>query len=217
MIAEGEHLQQDFKMRVEDSRKIARTLVSFANTEGGRLLIGVKDNGSVCGISPEEEFHMIEAAAELYCKPPVTFKTQVWKANYRAVLEVIVEASSSKPHFSEDEKGEWHAYQRIDDRNVKANGVLLKVWDHERALRPADFKYTWKVRRLFDVLRKREKLGFKNISRLMRLGREQTEILLAQLIVWDVLNMEFTDTGCYFSLDDNQPQHTLESHMNKSN
>lgn len=217
MIAEGEHLKQDFKMRIEDARKIARTLVAFANTDGGRLLIGVKDNGSVCGISPEEEFHMIEAAAELYCKPAVAFKTQVWKANYRAVLEVIIETSSTRPHYAQDETGEWHAYQRIEDRNVRANGVLLKVWSHQQALRPADFRYTWKVRRLFELLRKQDKLGFKNISKLLRMGREQTEILLAQLIVWDVLHMEFTDTGCYFSLEEGNPDHAVETRMGESN
>ena len=40
-IEEGEHQQQDFKFEVSDSRKIARTLSAFANTDGGRLLIGV--------------------------------------------------------------------------------------------------------------------------------------------------------------------------------
>ena len=44
MIEEGEQTQ-DFKMRIDDAAKIARTLVAFANTDGGRLLIGVKDNG----------------------------------------------------------------------------------------------------------------------------------------------------------------------------
>ena len=54
-ISEGEHLKQDFKMRIDDAQKIARSLVAFANTSGGRLLIGVKDNGNVCGVRPEEE------------------------------------------------------------------------------------------------------------------------------------------------------------------
>jgi predicted HTH transcriptional regulator len=33
--------------------EIARSLVAFANTDGGRLLIGVKDNGSIaeCGLT----------------------------------------------------------------------------------------------------------------------------------------------------------------------
>ena len=52
-IEEGEHQQQDFKLRIDDSRKIAKTLVAFANTDGGRLLIGVKDNGTIAGVNVE--------------------------------------------------------------------------------------------------------------------------------------------------------------------
>jgi len=45
LIEEGEHQQLDFKYEISDSKKIARSLVAFANTDGGRLLVGVKDNG----------------------------------------------------------------------------------------------------------------------------------------------------------------------------
>ena len=62
MIEEGEHQSQDFKMRVDDARKIARTIVAFANSDGGRLLIGVKDNGGIVGVRAEEEVHVIEMA-----------------------------------------------------------------------------------------------------------------------------------------------------------
>jgi len=200
LIAEGEHQSQDFKMRIEDARKIARTLVAFANTDGGRVLIGVKDNGSVSGVQPEEEFHMIEAAAEMYSQPPIAFTTQVWKVNNKAVLEIFIEASSARPHFAKDETGEWCAYQRQDDRNVKANGVLLKVWEFTRARTPVEFAYTNRVRRLFHLLQRNQELTQRSISKLLRMGREQTELLLAQLVVWEVVEMNFTDTGCFFSL-----------------
>ena len=49
LIAEGEHQQQDFKFEISDARKIAKTLSAFSNTDGGRLLIGVKDNGKIAG------------------------------------------------------------------------------------------------------------------------------------------------------------------------
>ena len=68
LVAEGEHVHQDFKFAITDARKIARSLSAFANTEGGRLLIGVKDNGKIAGIRSEEELYMIEAAATMYCK-----------------------------------------------------------------------------------------------------------------------------------------------------
>jgi predicted HTH transcriptional regulator len=80
MIAEGEHQRQDFKYCINDSRKIAVSLVAFANTDGGRLLLGIRDNGSVAGVVSEEEYYMAEAAARLYSKPPIPFHIQVWKA-----------------------------------------------------------------------------------------------------------------------------------------
>ncbi|MDP4827304.1 MAG: ATP-binding protein [Flavobacteriales bacterium] len=210
MIAEGEHQQQDFKMRIEDTRKIARTLVAFANTDGGRLLIGVKDNGTVCGVVPEEEFYMIQAAAEMHCKPPISFKTQVWKSNYQSVLEVQIEKSLRAPHFAANEDGTWAAYQRQEDRNIQANGVLLKVWQYQSTEQTPDFEYTHPIRKLFQALRNGEQLGFRSASRILRLSREKTENILAQLVVWDIVKMDFTDTGCFYSMKDSNKMQAIE-------
>ena len=56
----------------------ARSLSAFANTEGGRLLVGVKDNGKIAGIRSEEEIYMIEAAATMYCCPKVEIETRTY-------------------------------------------------------------------------------------------------------------------------------------------
>jgi len=50
MIREGEHVSQDFKYFLSDTRKDCRTLAAFANSKGGRLLVGVKDNGNIVGL-----------------------------------------------------------------------------------------------------------------------------------------------------------------------
>ena len=50
LINEGEHQQQDFKYRVSDTRKLAKSVSAFANTDGGRLLIGVRDDGNMSGV-----------------------------------------------------------------------------------------------------------------------------------------------------------------------
>ena len=55
LINEGEHQQQDFKYRVSDALKLAKSVSAFANTDGGRLLIGVRDDGQMSGVRSEEE------------------------------------------------------------------------------------------------------------------------------------------------------------------
>ena len=211
MIAEGEHQQQDFKTRIDDSRKIARTLVAFANADGGRLLIGVKDKGTVSGVRVDEELHMIEAAAELYCKPTIEFRTQVWKADIRSVLEVVVEPSRHRPHRCEEPSGTWQAYLRLEDENIRVNPVLTRCWDHGfRADRPP-FEYDRNVGRLFKAWRKGKLIGFRQIVRTVRRSNSATEDLLALLVGWGIVEMVLGDRNFMYGLADEQALENLET------
>ena len=64
LIAEGEHQQQDFKFEISDARKIARSLSAFSNTDGGRLLIGVKAVSYTHLQSVVDKIHALSAAGE---------------------------------------------------------------------------------------------------------------------------------------------------------
>lgn len=128
LIAEGEHVRQDFKFEVSDSRKIARSLSAFANTEGGRLLIGVKDNGRIAGVRSEEEMYMVEAAAQVYCTPAVEVEMRVYRPEGRSVLIASVEPAPRKPVMVKEEGGRKLAYVRIADENILASPVHIGVW-----------------------------------------------------------------------------------------
>ena len=121
LISEGEHQTLDFKFEVSNAMKIARSLVAFANTDGGRLLVGVKDNGVIAGVRSDEEIYMIETAAHIYCNPEVSYTTVNHKIDGKNIVEVIVESSSDKPHFAPDKDNKSKAYIRVKDENKIAN------------------------------------------------------------------------------------------------
>ena len=129
LIEQGEHQQLDFKFEVSDSKKIARTLSAFANTDGGRLLIGVKDNGNISGVRSEEEYYMIEAASKMYTRPEVPFEAIRWEINGKTVLEVYIAPSEEKPHLAPDKEDKYKAYIRVADENILANEVLMLSWE----------------------------------------------------------------------------------------
>lgn len=86
LIAEGEHERQDFKYSITDACKIARSISAFANRSGGRLLIGVKDNGTVAGVRNEEDIYVVEQAAEMYCRPAQHVEFTAFRVDASAVV-----------------------------------------------------------------------------------------------------------------------------------
>jgi len=90
LISVGENQKLDFKYCVSDSRKIARTLVAFSNSDGGKLLIGVKDNGRISGIKSDEEIYMVDTAVHLFCRPEISYKIKQHSVGTKSILEVEV-------------------------------------------------------------------------------------------------------------------------------
>ena len=100
LIAQGEHEQQDFKYKVTDAIKLARSVSAFANTNGGRLLIGVRDDGHLSGVRSEEEIYMMHAAAWKYCKPESAIKFETLHAEGRTIVIATVPPSTNRPVFA---------------------------------------------------------------------------------------------------------------------
>ena len=191
LIAEGEHVRQDFKFEISDARKIAKTLSAFANTQGGRLLVGVKDNGRIAGISSEEEVYMIDAAATLYCRPTVSYTTENYRVEGRTVLLVEIPESEEKPVYALDEEGKPWAYLRVADENILATPVHLRIWQQSGDDRGELLTFTEHERQLLQQLEEQGPLSLNRCCRLARLPRATTEQLLARLIRYGIVEARF--------------------------
>jgi len=198
LIAQGEHQQQDFKFRVDDSRKIARTLTAFANTDGGRLLIGVKDNRKVAGCVPNEEFHIIDHAASMYCKPAVKFDSKVWQEGHKLVLEITVAPSDEKPHKSPDEEGKWIAYVRVKDSTLAANKILLRVWNRRKSPLARPETMSEPQLHFLRLIELHESSSLSKLYRLAHLPKKQVDDLLVTFICWDLVAQDITPEGTFY-------------------
>lgn len=201
LIEEGEHQQQDFKYCINDSKKIAKSLVAFANTNGGRLLIGVKDNGKIAGVKTDEEFYMVESAAKIYSKPAITFLTRQWNVEGKTVLEITIEPSPLKPHFAKDESGKWLAYVRINDENFLAHKIQVEVWKKQRSPRGIYISYSDDEKSLIDLLRKNESISFSKFIRRAHVTRKKAEEILANFVILDLVELKTNREGTLFSLN----------------
>ena len=218
LIAEGEHLKQDFKFAINDSKKIARSLAAFANTEGGRLLVGVKDNGKIAGISSDEEYYMVESAAQRYCKPPVPFETHEWKAEGKTVLEIVVPKSEKRPHKAPARQGQYKVYVRVEDQNLLANRILLKVWLRQKQEQGTFFQLTEPEQTLLNWLNHENPyITHTKFSRIAQISRKKAEKILVNLIVTGIIDIELTHNGAFYKLKDPEMDMTKENHPTAGN
>lgn len=210
LIEEGEHQQQDFKYCINDSKKIAKSLVAFANTNGGRLLIGVKDNGKIIGVSTEEEYYMIESAANIYSDPPVAFSTHQWHEERKTVLEITVEPSMNKPHFAKDESGKWLAYIRINDENFLAHKIQLEVWKKQKSPKGIYISYSDDEKFLIDHLQKNATISFSKFIRRAQISRKKAEEILSNFIILEIIKLQTTREGTLFFLNQDFDKNELK-------
>ena len=193
LISGGENQELDFKFEISDARKIARTLSAFSNTDGGRLLIGVKDNGRISGVRSEEEYFMVESAASLYSKPEVRFEGRQHLMDGKNVLEIYVPPSDIKPVYAKDEENRWKAYIRVADQNILASVVQLQVWKEEKRKRGKLLEFTRREEILLKTLKQHQGITLSKIQRDTGFPRKELVTLLTKLVLFDVVNMHFKD------------------------
>lgn len=213
LIAQGEHQQLDFKFGVNDSRKIARTLAAFANTDGGRLLIGVKDNGSIAGVRSEEEFYMIQAASEMFTRPAVPFEVKEWTINQKRVLEVIVPAVKGVLHSAPVEKDNYLIYIRVNDENYTVNAVWLKAYKWRNSPSGTFIRFGDNEKFLLDYLEKEPSITQSKYCKLTKINSRTAENIIAGFVAIGMVQMLFTKQGVLYTLSDQYTKLTPEQRL----
>jgi len=201
LIANGENQQLDFKYCVSDSRKIARTLAAFANSDGGILLIGVRDNGSIAGIRSDEEIYMVDTAAHLYCRPEISYSIKQHTADGKTILEIDVQKGDERPYQVKDENGRWLAYFRNNDQNLVANRVLLQVWRKEAAGKGVMLKFGKVENSLLNYLSLNGEITLSRFRKLSKISSDRAEAILTNLLIIRVIIMKASEKGFSYELN----------------
>ena len=143
---------------------------------------------------------MLEAAAQMYCRPPVAFTFKEWRIEKKAVLEVIVFRSPDRPHFAENTEGEWHAYVRVNDQNFPANRVLLRVWKNEHRDRGVFLQFTEAERILLRTLEEVPWVTLSGFVKKAHITRARAENILVKFLLLKIIEIRFTGNQVIYSM-----------------
>ncbi len=128
LVAEGEGARLEFKRGLPHAPKVARTLAAFANTRGGRLLVGVDDRGRIEGAPrPRATAAELRAIAAGAVEPPVALNVETVRVDGRTVVAATVGLSPARPHSVLREDGERELPIRVGASTRAARGPSLEA------------------------------------------------------------------------------------------
>ncbi|MCI8577802.1 MAG: ATP-binding protein [Lachnospiraceae bacterium] len=124
-ILTGEKDNTEYKVDIPSkSENYMRTVVAYANANGGRLVFGVENNTwKVTGFSKEEVFQKMDAVTNaIYdsCEPKITPNIEVQEFDGRYIIVVDVPAGMQRPYCIKSQGVIEGVYLRVSGTTRKA-------------------------------------------------------------------------------------------------
>ncbi len=205
IILQGEGENVDFKQTITHPYKIAKTIASFANTKGGKILVGVKDDKTIVGVDPEEEKYILETAADFYIDPPVKLHYDEIEdeEDEKIILVVTVEESSQKPHYIKNGQEERLVYIRQHDKCLPASkktidlmlkGTLPNVKE-VKVLHP-DHNH----KKLLSYLAKHQRITLKQFMQIVNISKRRASRIMNELTLQGFIREHDHEKETYYTL-----------------
>lgn len=129
IIQEGEGTTLEFKENINSENGILSTIIAFANTSGGRILVGIQDKTHhVIGI--EDPHKISEALASKIhdtIQPRILPNIEILPYRNTHLIFIEVYPSALRPHFKKSKGKEKSTYIRIGSTTRLADEALLSV------------------------------------------------------------------------------------------
>jgi len=201
LVRSGETNRIEFKKTLPQPEKFAKALVSFANTRGGTILVGVQDDKRFVGISDfEEEKYVLEKAAAFFCVPEVLFEVVEEMLEGKTFMVIKVPESQTKPHYSVDSKGEKLLYVRSGDQCILASPLVARSLNMEKEGRDLLEKKPLSKNEdlLFKYLESKKRITLKDYAKLINVSKRRASKILIGLTLSGRLFMhDFEKTICF--------------------
>lgn len=166
LVEKGEGPTIEFKRLIHSAPKIARSIVSFANTSGGTILIGVDDDRRIVGIQSEKEMlAVIDEALRYHVEPKPRLEVRIEEFKRRMVLLIDIPESPERPHFHIE-----RLIRRDTGKRTVERRVFMRDGSHNKAVNedqialmlsskePIRLSFTDREKRLLDYLSDHERI-----------------------------------------------------------
>ena len=165
----------EFKKEIPKNDQVIKTVIGFCNHVGGRLIIGVENDGTIVGVGENEAMQIMEwLEHSIYqaATPPIIPKVMAQRIGDKIVLEIKISSGMNKPYFIKSEGPDKGTYIRVGRSVLRANADMID-------------ELRWQTRGLsFDAMpvyrTTREDLDFDKIKQFLASRYKQADVTISE-------------------------------------
>lgn len=130
-IKAGESVNIEFKVEVpKKSEKYIKSVIAFANTAGGKIVIGVDDEThEIVGVDKDEVFKIMDNITNTIsdmCYPQIFPNIGVYTIDGKSIIVIEIYPGASRPYYIKSLGKEVGTYIRVSGTSRPADEAILK-------------------------------------------------------------------------------------------
>ena len=201
LVRKGEGAVLEFKRKASNPEKIAREMIAFANTEGGTLLVGIGDDGTIPGLKyPEDDVHVIKEILKRVRPTLSLTETLIPLGNQRTVIQYDIAKSERRPHYFLGDNQAKESFVRVEDKSIKASREVREIIRRRQRQKDIGFRYGDHEQFLIKYLDEHKRITLKEFMVLTGLKRFYASKKLVLLVLADVLRVSPHERGDVYSI-----------------
>ncbi|EAY26547.1 helix-turn-helix domain-containing protein [Microscilla marina] len=193
LVRKGEGQTLEFKLKTTHPEKIVKEIVAFANSDGGILLVGIRDDLNIKGVKfPQEDEYVMKKAIEECCYPPINYQLEkIPIEGNREVLAYTIPASDKGPHrvIEGDKPNQGKVYVRVDHESIIAGKEMREILKGRRKKRDVRFQYGKKEEVLMKYLELNHHITVQQFAKAAEIPRKVASRTLILLVLAKVLQI----------------------------
>ncbi|SFP28344.1 RNA-binding domain-containing protein [Hydrogenimonas thermophila] len=134
-IQKGESKKLELKEKLPSNEAIAKTVIAFSNTSGGKIIVGVNDKREIIGIDEDRVFEYEEKISSIVsdlCYPNILPEIYAQNIDGKVVLVVEVFRGSLLPYYLKNKGKLKGTIIRVGSTNRVADEVMITELQRQR-------------------------------------------------------------------------------------
>ncbi len=135
IIKNGESKQLELKIKLPSGNSIAKTVIAFSNTSGGKLIIGVNSNLEIVGIDENKVFQIEEKISSIIydlCYPNILPEIYTVNIDDKILLVIEIFRGNLLPYYLKNKGKRNGTFIRIGSTNRLADETMIMELERQR-------------------------------------------------------------------------------------